>query len=102
MPFDQALREADHEAQLKWLHGWWHRIDGWISENQPRNAEVPGLVLRSEDDTAEAVEELPDPDGRLHMPDKSAPRSRCEPQNGPEVTRDAAPLTARAVLCRAG
>ncbi len=35
IPFDQVPRNADHEAQLKWLYDWWQRIDAWISENRP-------------------------------------------------------------------
>src|SRR5215470_11125787 len=27
VPFDQVPRDADHEAQLQWLFGWWERID---------------------------------------------------------------------------
>ena len=67
------------------LDNWWQRIDCWISENRPCNAEVPGLVSCSEDDTAEAAAELLAPHVRLHLADKSASRSRSEPQNGPEV-----------------
>ena len=33
VPQDEVPREADHEAQVHWLYGWWERIDGWISDN---------------------------------------------------------------------
>ena len=31
VPVDEVPRDADHEAQLRWLYDWWQRIDAWIS-----------------------------------------------------------------------
>jgi 1-acyl-sn-glycerol-3-phosphate acyltransferase len=41
VPFDRVPREADHEAQVQWLFGWWERIDSWITENRPGGVPVP-------------------------------------------------------------
>ncbi len=38
IPFDQVPRDADHDAQVKWLYDWWERIDAWISANRPPSA----------------------------------------------------------------
>jgi 1-acyl-sn-glycerol-3-phosphate acyltransferase len=35
VPVGEVPRDADHEAQLQWLFGWWERIDTWISDNRP-------------------------------------------------------------------
>ncbi len=43
VPADQAPRSGDHEAQVQWLYDWWERIDRWISENRPGDAEAPAL-----------------------------------------------------------
>ncbi len=32
VPQDEVPREADHEARVLWLYGWWERIDSWIAE----------------------------------------------------------------------
>jgi 1-acyl-sn-glycerol-3-phosphate acyltransferase len=43
VPVGEVPRSADHEAQLRWLYDWWERIDRWISENRPGDAEAPAL-----------------------------------------------------------
>ncbi len=35
VPSGQVPRDADREAQVDWLYGWWERIDAWISANRP-------------------------------------------------------------------
>jgi hypothetical protein len=44
VPSDQVPREADHEAQVQWLFGWWERIDEWITENRPGGPSLPAVV----------------------------------------------------------
>ena len=44
VPFDQVPREAEHEAQVQWLFGWWERIDEWITENRPGGPLRPAAV----------------------------------------------------------
>ena len=39
VPVDEVPRDADHEAQLRWLYDWWQRIDAWISANRPEDGE---------------------------------------------------------------
>ena len=29
--------DADREAQIEWLFGWWETIDTWIAENRPQD-----------------------------------------------------------------
>jgi hypothetical protein len=41
IPVDEVPRSEDHEAQVRWLYDWWERIDTWISENHPGEAEGP-------------------------------------------------------------
>ncbi len=53
VPFDQVPREADHEAQVRWLYDWWERIDSWITENRPGGPAVPAAVVAPETGLAE-------------------------------------------------
>ena len=48
VPFGQVPREADHEAQVQWLFGWWERIDSWITENRPSGLPVPAVAAAPE------------------------------------------------------
>jgi 1-acyl-sn-glycerol-3-phosphate acyltransferase len=41
---DQVPRQADHEAQVRWLYDWWERIDAWIAQNRP--ADTRGAVTQ--------------------------------------------------------
>jgi 1-acyl-sn-glycerol-3-phosphate acyltransferase len=43
VPADEVPRSADHEAQVRWLYDWWQRIDAWISQNRPDDADAPVL-----------------------------------------------------------
>jgi 1-acyl-sn-glycerol-3-phosphate acyltransferase len=43
VPCGEVPRDADRDAQLKWLYDWWARIDEWISQNRPDND--PGATL---------------------------------------------------------
>jgi len=43
IPAGQVPRSAGHEAQVQWLYDWWQRIDSWISEHRPGDAETPPL-----------------------------------------------------------
>jgi len=43
VPAEQVPRSGDHEAQVQWLYDWWERIDRWISEHRPGDAETPAL-----------------------------------------------------------
>jgi hypothetical protein len=49
----EVPRNADHEAQVRWLYDWWQRIDAWISHNRPASAEAlaltPGQSTASEE-----------------------------------------------------
>jgi 1-acyl-sn-glycerol-3-phosphate acyltransferase len=48
VPYGQVPRDADHEAQVQWLYGWWERIDTWISQTRPGNVATPATpVVRS-------------------------------------------------------
>ena len=58
VPFDQVPREADHEAQVQWLFGWWERIDSWITENRPGGAAVPAVAAVPEKGATEIAGEL--------------------------------------------
>ena len=50
VPYDQVPRGAGHEEQVQWLFGWWERIDTWITENRPGEAELPVVTAgRGED-----------------------------------------------------
>jgi 1-acyl-sn-glycerol-3-phosphate acyltransferase len=40
VPSGEVPRDADPEAQLKWLFDWWARIDEWISQNRPASTAV--------------------------------------------------------------
>ena len=60
----EVPRSADHEAQVQWLYDWWQRIDAWISQNRPDDAEAPGLNLRPGERVASG-------------PGSRRPRSRC-------------------------
>jgi hypothetical protein len=39
VPADGVPRSADHEAQVRWLYDWWQRIDTWITQRRPGDAE---------------------------------------------------------------
>jgi 1-acyl-sn-glycerol-3-phosphate acyltransferase len=39
----QVPRQADHEAQVRWLYDWWKLIDTWIAQNRPADAQAPAL-----------------------------------------------------------
>ncbi len=54
VPFDRVPREADHEAQVQWLFGWWERIDSWITENRPGAVPVPAVAAPSPSPSPEA------------------------------------------------
>jgi len=43
IPAGQVPRSAEHEAQVRWLYDWWQRIDSWISEHRPSDAETAPL-----------------------------------------------------------
>jgi 1-acyl-sn-glycerol-3-phosphate acyltransferase len=43
VPADEVPRSADHEAQVRWLYDWGLRIDAWISQNRPDDADAPVL-----------------------------------------------------------
>jgi 1-acyl-sn-glycerol-3-phosphate acyltransferase len=57
VPSPRVPREADHEAQVQWLFGWWERIDAWITENRPGGAPAPApsLAPRAADEPPAAV-----------------------------------------------
>ena len=40
VPWDQVPRDAEREAQVKWLYDWWQLIDGWITEHHPAGQTV--------------------------------------------------------------
>jgi 1-acyl-sn-glycerol-3-phosphate acyltransferase len=44
VPVGEVPRCEDHEAQVRWLYDWWERIDRWISENRPADAEAHPLL----------------------------------------------------------
>jgi 1-acyl-sn-glycerol-3-phosphate acyltransferase len=39
VPADQVPRSADYESQVRWLYDWWQRIDAWITQHRPGDAE---------------------------------------------------------------
>ena len=43
VPFGEVPRSAGHEAQVQWLYDWWERIDTWISQNRPGDAEARAM-----------------------------------------------------------
>ncbi len=57
VPFDQVPRDADHEAQVRWLYDWWERIDRWITENRPGNVTPPAVAVVPEGDSAEPADD---------------------------------------------
>ncbi|HEY3958193.1 MAG TPA: 1-acyl-sn-glycerol-3-phosphate acyltransferase [Streptosporangiaceae bacterium] len=47
VPHDQVPRDAEHEAQVRWLYDWWQLIDEWISEHRPPGADpAAGQTVR--------------------------------------------------------
>jgi 1-acyl-sn-glycerol-3-phosphate acyltransferase len=47
VPAADAPRSGDHAAQEVWLYDWWRRIDTWVSQNRPGDAETaPGALTR--------------------------------------------------------
>jgi 1-acyl-sn-glycerol-3-phosphate acyltransferase len=44
VPDGEVPREASREAQLLWLYAWWERIDTWISQNRPGEAQETPAV----------------------------------------------------------
>jgi 1-acyl-sn-glycerol-3-phosphate acyltransferase len=39
VPAREVPRSDDREAQVRWLYGWWQRIDTWVTENRPGEPE---------------------------------------------------------------
>jgi 1-acyl-sn-glycerol-3-phosphate acyltransferase len=39
VPAGEVPRSEDRQAQVRWLYGWWARIDRWISQSRPGGAE---------------------------------------------------------------
>jgi len=39
VPAGEVPGAGDREAQLTWLYDWWQRIDAWISQNRPGEAD---------------------------------------------------------------
>jgi hypothetical protein len=35
-------RDGDEETQLRWLYGWWQRVDAWITAHNSSQQAVPG------------------------------------------------------------
>jgi 1-acyl-sn-glycerol-3-phosphate acyltransferase len=44
IPVGEVPRALDHQAQELWLFDWWQRIDTWISQNRPGDADAPALT----------------------------------------------------------
>ena len=44
VPAGEVPRSADRQAQVRWLYDWWQRIDTWISQNRPGDAEALALT----------------------------------------------------------
>ena len=40
VPTGQVPRSGDHEARVQWLYDWWERIDRWIAEHRPDDADA--------------------------------------------------------------
>ena len=45
VPADQVPRDADQDAQLRWLYDWWELIDSWITDNRPGGTQTPPPVV---------------------------------------------------------
>jgi 1-acyl-sn-glycerol-3-phosphate acyltransferase len=73
VPFDEVPRQADHEAQVKWLYDWWQRIDSWISEHRPAPSreQAPAELTRPRTSWCEAG----DRDARLAGGTEEVPTS---------------------------
>jgi 1-acyl-sn-glycerol-3-phosphate acyltransferase len=57
VPHDQVPREAENEAQVKWLYDWWQLIDAWVTAHHPEGAAPHENPALPEDETAEQVGE---------------------------------------------
>jgi len=44
VPAGQVPRDADQDAQLRWLYDWWELIDAWITDNRPGGTQAPPVV----------------------------------------------------------
>jgi len=47
VPADEVPRSGDREAQVRWLYDWWQRIDAWITQHRPGDAEDEQVPARS-------------------------------------------------------
>jgi len=43
VPVGEVPRDADYDSQVQWLYDWWQRIDTWITQNRPADAQAPTL-----------------------------------------------------------
>jgi 1-acyl-sn-glycerol-3-phosphate acyltransferase len=57
VPYNQVPRDAEHEAQVKWLYDWWKLIDAWITANRPAGAAEPERPAHTTGETAQPIGE---------------------------------------------
>jgi 1-acyl-sn-glycerol-3-phosphate acyltransferase len=58
VPPADVPRDADHEAQLRWLYDWWQRVDAWITAQNS-----------GQQDVSQSAAEIPYPERTPLTPD---------------------------------